>query len=161
MDYIFKKYLEKNKNINRGYRKLEVWQEGISLFSFVKLKIDTIDNISFKTKGQVEGSALSVPSNVSEGYCRRSLKEYIQFITYALSSLGENYSQIFALFRANIIEEEWFVKYDEMHYSLENKLIKFNKNNITKLQEKSDWHNDYQVREIIEQYNIYYTSDEK
>jgi four helix bundle protein len=161
MDNILKKYLEKNKNINRGYRKLEVWQEGISLFTFVKLKIDTIENISFKTKGQIEGSALSVPSNVSEGYCRRSLKEYIQYITYALSSLGENYSQVFALFRANIIEEEWFVKYDEMHYSLENKLIKFNKSNIRKLQEQSDWHNDYQIREIIAQYNIYDTGDEK
>ena len=95
MDNIFKKYLEKNKNINRGYRKLEVWQEGV------------------------------------------------------------------ALFRANIIEEEWFVKYDEMHYSLENKLIKFNKSNIRKLQEQSDWHNDYQIREIIAQYNIYDTGDEK
>lgn len=161
MKDVHKKYLEKNKNINRGYRKLEVWQEGVALFAFVKQKIDTIENISFKTKGQIESSALSVPSNVSEGYCRRSLKEYIQYITYALSSLGENYSQVFALFRANIIEEEWFVKYDEMHYSLENKLIQFNKSNIRKLQEKSDWHNDYQIRDIIAQYNLNNTDNEK
>ena len=32
MNSIAEKYLEKNKNINRGYRKLEVWKEAVELF---------------------------------------------------------------------------------------------------------------------------------
>jgi len=92
-------YLNRNKNINRGYRKLEVWKESIELFSFVKKKLKLINEVSFKTKAQIEDSALSISSNISEGYCRRYLKENIQFNTVALSSLGENYSQISCSFQ--------------------------------------------------------------
>ena len=147
------KYLNRNKNINRGYRKLEVWKESIELFSFVKKKLKLINDVSFKTKAQIEDSALSISSNISEGYCRRYLKENIQFNTIALSSLGENYSQIFTLFNAEELEEEWFNEYDKKHYSIENKLIKLNKVSIENLMNNYDWKNDYKVKEIIAEYN--------
>ena len=126
MNSIAEKYLEKNKNINRGFRKLEVWEEAVELFSFVKKRLKTLNELSFKTKAQIEDSALSVSSNIAEGYCRRYLKENIQYNTIALSSLGENYSQIFTLFNTSEIDENWFDEYDKIHYSLENKLIKLN-----------------------------------
>jgi four helix bundle protein len=112
MDPVATKYLENNKNINRGYRKLEVWREAVELYSFVNKKINIIKELSFKTKAQIEDSALSVSSNIAEGYCRRHLKENIQFNTIALASLGENYSQMFTLFNANQIDEDWFKQYD-------------------------------------------------
>lgn len=147
------KYLERNKNINRGYRKLEVWKEAVELFAFVKNKIKIIKDLSFKSKAQIEDSALSISSNIAEGYCRRHLKENIQFNTVALSSLGENYTQIINLFNAEEIDEEWFDEYDKIHYSLENKLIKLNKINIEKLNNSQEWKNDYQIRDIIESYD--------
>ena len=147
------KYLERNKNINRGYRKLEVWKEAVEVYAFVKKKIKTLKELSFKSKAQIEDSALSVSSNIAEGYCRRHLKENIQFNTVALSSLGENYTQIFNLFNAEEIDEDWFDEYDRIHYSLENKLIKLNKTSIENLKANYDWKNDYQVRELIEKYN--------
>jgi len=139
--------INRNKNINRGFRKLDVWKEAIDLFVFVKKKIDAITNISFKVKAQIEDSAFSIHSNISEGYGRRHLKESIQFNSIALASLAENYSQIFALLKAEIIEREWFDEYDSIHYSLENKLINYNRSQVKQLQEKSDWQNDYVVRE--------------
>jgi four helix bundle protein len=148
-----KKYLERNKNINRGYRKLEVWKEAVELYSFVKKKIKTLKDLTFKVKAQIEDSAMSVSSNIAEGYCRRHLKENIQFNTIALASLGENYAQIFNLFNAEELDEEWFDEYDKIHYSLENKLIKLNKTSIENLMNSYDWKNDYQVRELIEKYN--------
>ena len=72
------KYIDKNKNINRGFRKLEVWKEAIELYSFIKKAIKDINQISFKVKAQIEDSALSVSSNIAEGYCRRYLKENIR-----------------------------------------------------------------------------------
>jgi four helix bundle protein len=153
MNPISEKYLEKNKNINRGYRKLEVWKEATELYAFVKKKLKTVPELSFKTKAQIEDSVLSVSSNIAEGYCRRYLKENIQFSTIALASLGENYSQIFTLFNAGEMDENWFDEYDKVHYSLENKLIKLNKSSIENLMANYDWKNDYQVREIIEKYN--------
>ena len=149
-----KPYIEKNKNINRGFRKLEVWQEAVELFSYINEKLISIKNISFKIKGQIEDSALSISSNIAEGYCRRFLKENIQFNAYSLSSLGENYSQIFTLFNANIIDDAWFADYDRKHNSLENKLIKLNKTSIEYLKTNYDWKNDYQIKEIIEKYSV-------
>ena len=148
------KYIDRNKNINRGYRKLEVWQESVELFKAVKKKIDSIKNISFKLKAQVEDSIFSVSSNIAEGYCRRFIKENIQFNSIAIGSLGENYSQVYTLFNAGIIDEEWFNKYDTFHYSLENKLINYNKAIIQKAKQKEEWSNDFVIKEIQEHYGL-------
>ena len=60
----FNQLINRNRNINRGYRKLEVWQESIKLFALIKKKLNSIKTISYKTKAQVEDSIISVPSNV-------------------------------------------------------------------------------------------------
>jgi len=67
--------INRNRNINRGYRKLEVWQEGIELYVLVRKKLKSIDSVPFKVKAQIEDSILSCPSNIAEGYSRRSIKE--------------------------------------------------------------------------------------
>jgi len=148
-----KEFLEQNKNINRGFRNLEVGREAIELFAFVREKLKTIVNLSFKVKAQIEDSIFSVSSNISEGYCRRSLKENIQYLSIALGSLGENYSQIFALTNSGDIDVDWFKEYDKKHYSLENKLVKLNRSYVAKLKEKGDWKNDYILKDIIESYS--------
>lgn len=145
---------EHNKNINRGYRELNVWKEAVELFYFVREKLKTLDNLSFKINAQVEDSIFSVQSNIAEGYCRRSIKENIQYLAISLSSLGENYSQIFTLTNSNDIDIDWFKEYDKKHYSLENKLIKLNQSYISKMKSKEEWRNDYILREIIENYNL-------
>ena len=113
-----KELLLQNKNINRGYRELEVWKEAVELFRFVKDKLATLEGVSYKVKAQVEDSIFSVHSNIAEGYCRRSIKENIQYLAISLSSLGENYSQIFTLTNSGDIDIDWFKEYDRKHYSL-------------------------------------------
>jgi four helix bundle protein len=143
--------LSRNKNINRGFRKLEVWKEAIELYVFITKKIRALNAVPFKVRAQTEDSIFSVHSNIAEGYSRRSLKENIQFVNIALASLAENYSQILALYTFGDIVREWFDEYDKKHYSLENKLIQFNKTMIAKL-DKNEWKNDYIIRELIEKY---------
>ena len=143
--------LNRNKNINRGFRKLEVWNEAINLYVFVKDKVRDLKEVPFKFRAQAEDSVNSCHSNIAEGYSRRSLKEYIQFVNISLSSLAENYSQIFALHSADDIDREWFDEYDKKHYSLENKLVQMNKIMIAKV-DQNVWKNDYILREIIEKY---------
>ncbi|HED08763.1 MAG TPA: four helix bundle protein [Ignavibacteria bacterium] len=135
--------LNRNKNINRGYRKLVVWQEAIELFAFVKKKLKILKTISYKLNAQIEDSIFSVHSNIAEGYCRRHLKENIQFNSIALASLGENYSQFFALLNSEDINKEWFDEYDKFHYSLENKLINLNKSLLNKTNDEQ-WNKDYE-----------------
>ncbi len=145
--------INRNKNINRGFRKLEVWKEAIELYVFVTKKNQTFDAVPFKVSAQTEDSIFSVYSNIAEGYSRRSLKENIQYVNIALASLAENYSQIFALHVSDDIDREWFDEYDKKHYSLENKLIQFNKSMIAKL-DQNEWKNDYVIRELIERYGL-------
>ncbi len=145
--------LNKNKNINRGYRNLIVWQEAVRLYRFVKIKTDKMPSLPFKIKSQVLDSILSVGSNIAEGYSRRSIKENINFNNYALGSLSENYSQIFTLMNSGEIDKTWFDEFDKMHYSLENKLTNLIKKQIQKLQNKEDWNKDFLLREDPSNYN--------
>jgi four helix bundle protein len=154
MEEEFGKYLSLNKNINRGYRSLDVWKEAIELFAFVKNKIKELNTISFKVRGQIEDSVFSVSSNIAEGYCRRSLKENIQFNSIALASLGENYSQISALLNSRDITADWFELFDKKHYALENKLISLNRSFIQKSKKDDDWKSDYIIREFVESYGL-------
>ncbi|MCK4829788.1 four helix bundle protein [bacterium] len=137
--------LERNKNLNRGFRKLLVWREAIDIYVFEKKVFGQIKGISFKIRDQILDSAFSISSNISEGYCRRSIKEYIQFINIALGSTGENYSQFYALLRSNEISKDTFDEYDKRHYSLENKLINLAKSLSKKLKGGDDWNSDYKI----------------
>ncbi len=137
--------LERNKNLNRGFRKLRVWREAIDLYVFEKGILDKIRGISFKIKDQVLASGFSISSNLAEGYCRRSIKEYIQFINIALGSAGENYSQMFALLKTEEISKDRFDEFDERHYSVETKLINLAKSLARKMKTGQDWNSDYKV----------------
>jgi len=137
--------LERNKNLNRGFRKLKVWREAVELYAFEKKCLDRLKSISFKIKDQVLDSAFSISSNLAEGYCRKSIKEYIQFVNVALGSCGENYSQMYALLKSGEISKDIFDDFDTRHYAVENKLVNLAKALSKKLKTGQDWNSDYKV----------------
>ena len=59
------------RNLNRGYMKLEVWNDSIDLFRLINQKVLEIQRLDFKLKAQILDAAQSVSSNIAEGYCRR------------------------------------------------------------------------------------------
>jgi four helix bundle protein len=77
----------KRRNLNRGYMKLEVWQYGMDLFEMTYRFAAAVSD--FKLKSQFTDAAQSVSANVAEGYGRRSLPEYLQFLYTAKDSLAE------------------------------------------------------------------------
>lgn len=133
------------KNINRGYKTLDVWKLSVDLSIKVRMRIKEIPNLSLKLKGQIEDSVVSVSSNIAEGYSRRHLKEYIQHLNYSLASLSENYTQILIITKSGDIDEVWFEEYDKEHYAIENKLLALVKSLIKKLKEKGNWNTDYKI----------------
>ena len=137
--------LERNKNLNRGFRKLRVWREAIELYAFEKKVLGDVKGLPFKIRDQVLDSGFSISSNTAEGYCRRSIKEYIQFINVALGSAGENYSQMYALLRSGEISQGTFDEFDKRHYGVENKLINLAKSLSKKLKTGQDWNSDYKT----------------
>ena len=110
-------------NANRGYMKLEVWQNAQELVSLVAEILNGIELNSFRLRDQILDAAHSAPSNISEGYCRKSINEYIQFCYVALGSLGELMSRMTSLVGSRILTEELFESFDVKHFQVENKLI--------------------------------------
>lgn len=81
--------IAERKNINRGYRKLCVWQRAIDLCVAVCEKVKKIPGHPYRLMGQLVDAAASIHANIAEGYCRRSIQEYLNFLNIALASLGE------------------------------------------------------------------------
>jgi four helix bundle protein len=122
------------RNMNRGYMKLEVWQKSIELFKLIWKVVYKENKVDFKLRAQIADSAQSVSSNISEGYSRRSINEYLQFLFIALSSLSETLSRAIGLKETNQITSEQFRQIDLLHYEIENKLLRL----VESLEKKKD-----------------------
>ena len=122
------------RNKNRGYMKLIVWQKAIELFELVWKISFIVAKIDFKLRSQLSDAAQSVSANISEGYGRRSVGEYIQFLYYALGSLAETMTRAIGLERTNQISAARFRDFALLHYEVENRLLRL----IEKLEHKRD-----------------------
>ena len=112
------------KNINRGFKKLRVWQDAI--FSYV-LAYKMFSKFPFELKKVAANSidaAHSISRNISEGYCRRSLKEYLNHLNIALGSCGEFHSCYESFKQAHQITNAEYEQLDQLHYKVENALLK-------------------------------------
>ncbi len=74
------KYGSERRNKNRGYQQLHVWQDAIELYRLVCEVFRPFPYELKKVASQNIASVDSVHCNVAEGYCRRSIKEYIQHL---------------------------------------------------------------------------------
>lgn len=91
----------------RSFRDLEVWQKGIEIVkdtygatkSFPRQKV-------FGLSSQMQRSAVSVPSNVAEGFNRFHNKEYQRFLCIALGSCAELETQIEIAWQLNYLAAE-------------------------------------------------------
>lgn len=111
----------KRRNLNRGYMKLDVWQRGMELFKLTFQLTNAVPD--FKLRSQIWNAAQSVSANVAEGYGRRSLPEYIQFLYNAKGSLAEALTRAIGLQISGIVSNDDFEEFDKLHYEVENKLL--------------------------------------
>ncbi len=66
----------------------------------------------------------SVSRNIAEGYCRRSLKEYLNHLNIALGSCGEFHSCYESFSMAEQISKADYETLDQLHYKVENELLR-------------------------------------
>lgn len=83
---------------------LEVWRRACRLS--VKMYQALADCKEFSFKDQVTRSALSVPSNIAEGYERGTGQYRIQFLHIAKGSCGELWTQLMIGRAAGFIDTE-------------------------------------------------------
>ncbi|MCC5843683.1 MAG: four helix bundle protein [Verrucomicrobia bacterium] len=118
--------INQRRNKNRGYRNLRVWSHAVDLYSEVVFECRQWPYDMKRLASQSMASADSVHRNIAEGYCRKSLKEYLLFINYALGSLGETGSAILAYKKSGQITEAEAEQLDERIYQVENELLALN-----------------------------------
>jgi four helix bundle protein len=99
-----------------------------------------------KVSSQAISSSDSVHRNISEGYCRRSIREYLYFLYIALGSLGESVSGLHAYRKADQITEDEFQKLDTLAFKLENGLLKLVES-LEKKREQGEWTDTLVVKE--------------
>ena len=131
------------KNINRGFKKLRVWQDAVSLYI---LACKVFANFPFELKKIAANSidaAHSISRNISEGYCRRSLKEYLNHLNIALGSCGEFHSCYESCKQANQITNDEHERLDQLHYKVENALLKLIES-LQKKQKDKQWEDNLQ-----------------
>lgn len=143
------------RNRNRGYQQLVVWQDAIHYFALTRKVFGR--NVPFsegKLVAQQLASVDSVHRNIAEGYCRRSVKEYIHFLYIALGSLGESVSAQIAYQEAGQLTAENFEELDALAFKIENGMLRL----IQSLERKRN-DNDWTDSLIVEESNAVYNAD--
>jgi len=113
---------------------LIVWQRAMDLFEMTWRLTHAKARIDFKLRSQLVDAAQSISANIAEGYGRRGLNEYLQFLYVGLGSLGEALTRVLGLNRTAQISDDALAKFDELHYEVENRLSRL----IEKLEQKRD-----------------------
>lgn len=79
----------------KTFRDLFIWQKAMTLVTNTYQTTQKFPKEElFGLTSQIRRSAISLPSNIAEGYGRESNKEFSRFINIAISSLFEFQTQI-------------------------------------------------------------------
>ena len=130
------------RNVNRGYMKLTVWQDAVALYAHTVSVFQKCPFEMRRVAGQQIASVDSIHRNIAEGYCRKSLKEYLQFLNIALSSAGESVSGLHAYHRAGQLAEKEFESLDAEVYKIENGLKRLIES-LQKKKKEGTWQDEF------------------
>ena len=89
----------------QSYKDLLIWKKGIDIVVLVyQLISDFPKDEIYALSSQIKRSAVSIPSNIAEGYGRHSAQSYIQFVKIARGSLCELETQLLIAEKLNFIK---------------------------------------------------------
>ncbi len=90
-----------------SYKDLIVWQKSMDLAELVYHFSEILPSSeNFGLKSQIRRAAISIPSNIAEGYGRQSSGSYKQFLMVARGSLLELETQIELSVRLKYLDKE-------------------------------------------------------
>ena len=91
----------------KSYKELNVWKKGIEIVDKVyKLTEKFPRQELYGLASQIQRSAVSISSNIAEGFMRHHSKEYTQFLYVALGSCAELETQLIISNRRNYINQK-------------------------------------------------------
>lgn len=110
----------------KRFEEMNVWQDArILTKNIYRLTSNTKFRRDFGLKDQIQRSAVSVMSNIAEGYERGTSKEFVHFLNYAKGSVGELRSQLYVAFDLEYFTQNEFDKTYELSISISTQLANF------------------------------------
>lgn len=117
----------------KTYRELIVWQKSMKLVTLIyQVTKNFPENEKFALVSQIQRCAISIPSNIAEGYGRNSLNDYIRFLNISNGSLYELQTQVEIAYNLKYIEKSTFEKVYENSREIERMMSSL----VRKLKEK-------------------------
>jgi four helix bundle protein len=93
----------------KTYRDLIVWQKSMAMVTEIyKVTQSFPRREDYGITSQIRRCAVSIPSNIAEGYGRHSRNEYIRFLQIALGSLFELQTQLEIAANLGYLKKEEF-----------------------------------------------------
>jgi carbamoyl-phosphate synthase large subunit len=90
-----------------SFRDLDVWQLAMDLADAVIANLKLMPRIEFDLKRQMQRAAISVPSNIAEGWRRKKRRAaYQNHVSIAMGSQGELDTQLEIAFRNGFLKRE-------------------------------------------------------
>jgi four helix bundle protein len=118
----------------KRFEEMPVWQDARKLTTLIytwtqreKFARD------FGLRDQIQRSAVSIMSNIAEGYERATRKDFLLFISYAKGSVGELRSQLYIASDLKYIDEQQFQNGYNLCVSVSTQLSKFSQHLKSKI----------------------------
>jgi len=91
----------------RSYKDLNIWKRSIELVNDIyKLSCSFTKEELYILTSQIRRTAISIPSNIAEGFARFHNKEYRQFLYISLGSCAELETQIIIANNLKYLEDD-------------------------------------------------------
>ncbi len=93
----------------KTFKDLIVWQKSMELITEIyKITTTFPEDEKYCLITQIRRSAISIPSNIAEGYGRHSTNDYIRFLQLSIGSLYELQTQIEISYNLKYLNNEKF-----------------------------------------------------
>lgn len=110
----------------KRFEELEVWQGAREITNLVyKLSGSGAFSKNYGLRDQMQRSAVSIMSNIAEGFESRTQSLFIDFLGRARGSAGELRSQLFVAYDCNYIQQDDFQKLRSLLETCSRRLAKF------------------------------------
>lgn len=86
------------------FEDLNIWKEGINLVTEIYKVLENCKD--FGLRDQMQRAAVSIPSNIAEGFERKTNKEFIQYLYIAKGSTAELRTQLYLINELKIIDNK-------------------------------------------------------
>ena len=117
-----------------NFRNLLIWQKSMALTTKIYFSTKNFPKEEiYGLTSQIRRSAVSIPSNISEGFGRESDKEYLRFLNISIGSLFEMQTQLEIAKNIEYLTEKEFNNLYEDSREVERMLVSF----INKVKERN------------------------